>query len=162
MPLLSSHFQFESYFLLSLPLDVWCFKVLLSLLPKICPLKYFIQRTDQTAYISCDITVKTRFIFTGEVFFCGLTEAVMVWTCRRTSRETWWEVEDRHVSQTEGTIFLCVGRLRDTSVLLAEGRPDNLDTTSTTNCYSITEHRLTAAIQRHSPPQLHSYLLLLN
>lgn len=74
----------------------------------------------------------------------------------KTSGQTWWEVEDRHVSQTEGSIFSvwagCVTRQ-----LLAEGRPDNLDTTSTTNCYSITEHRLTAAIQRRTPPQLHSH-----
>lgn len=84
------------------------------------------------------------------------------WTCRRAARR---EDVQRNVMRGGGSscesnwriYFLCVGRLRDTSVLLAEGRPDNLDTTSTTNCYSITEHKLTAAIQRHSPPQLHSH-----
>lgn len=52
---------------------------------------------------------------------------------------------------------MCVGRPQDTSELLAKGRPDNLDTTSTTNRYSISKHRLGAAIQRLSPPQLRSH-----
>lgn len=93
---------------------------------------------------------------------CGLKEAAIGSTYRWTAKR-----EDvlRNVMRGGGSTFesnwriyfLCVGRLRDTSVLLAEERPDNLNTTSTTNCYSISEHRLTAAIQRLSPPQLHSY-----
>lgn len=128
----------------------------------------------QKAFSCCDITVKNSLGSNEHVYFyswgvfCVMKRLNMfwcdggcdVWVCRRTVRE---EGVQQNVMRGGGSsceskwriYFFCVGRLRDTSVLWAEGRPDNLDTTSTTNCYSITEHRLTAAIQRYSPPQLH-------
>lgn len=124
------------------------------------------KRTSQKPYVSRGVTVRSSFfgflVFFLQVrHFSGLTEAAMAWTCIRTARS-----EDIQRNMTRGgglscesnwrIYFLCVGRLQDTSVLLAEGRPDNLDTTSTTNCYSTSE--LFKDIHPHS--FTHTLLLL--
>lgn len=83
----------------------------------------------------------------------------MAWTCRRAEEGRRPEKRDERWRivmwvKLEDLFFVCGQAAGHVS---AVRRPDNLDTTSTTTCYSITEHRLTAAIQRHSPPQIHSH-----